>query len=236
MKLARRLTQSRAFQLGLGFAAAEWLRFTHFTSRVTVEPPDLYTTVRPHFPIIVTMWHGQHFMTPFINRGAPDKKTKVLISRHRDGEINAIAAERLGIGTIRGSGDTGGRFDLKGGVGAFKTMLDTLKAGINVALTADVPKIARVAGMGVTKLAAKSGRPVYAVAMTTSRRYVIDNWDKSVINLPFGRLVLVAEGPLYVPDSDDPDVMEQSRLEIERRLNAATARAYAIADGKEEAR
>ena len=77
MKLSRRLTQSRAFQLVLGFAAAEWLRFTHFTSRVTVEPPDLYTSVRPHFPIIVTMWHGQHFMTPFINRGAPDKKTKV---------------------------------------------------------------------------------------------------------------------------------------------------------------
>jgi len=236
MKLSRRLTHSRALQVGFGLAAAEWLRLTYLTNRAIVEPPDLYTTVRPHFPIIVTMWHGQHFMTPFINRGAPDQKTKVLISRHRDGEINAIAAERLGIGTIRGSGDTGGRFDLKGGVGAFKTMLDALKSGINVALTADVPKIARVAGMGVTKLAAKSGRPIYPVAMTTSRRYVIDNWDKSVVNLPFGRLAMVADGPLFVPDSDDPDVMEQSRLEIERRLNAATARAYAIADGKEEAR
>ncbi len=31
-----------------------------------------------------------------------------------------------------------------------------------------------------------------------------------------------------------PDVIEQHRFEIERRLNAATARAYAIVDGKEE--
>ena len=43
-------------------------------------------------------------------------RAKVLISRHRDGEINAVAAERLGIGTIRGSGTHGPDFAKKGGV------------------------------------------------------------------------------------------------------------------------
>ena len=56
----------------------------------------------------------------------PGDRGKVLISRHRDGEINAIAAERLGIETIRGSGDTGGDSTRKGGVGAFQAMLETL--------------------------------------------------------------------------------------------------------------
>jgi len=56
------------------------------------------------------------------------------------------------------------------------------------------------------------------------------------VNLPFGRVMVVVEGPIYVPDSDDSQVIEQHRLEIERRLNAATARAYAIVDGKEELR
>jgi lysophospholipid acyltransferase (LPLAT)-like uncharacterized protein len=183
------------------------------------------------------MWHGQHFLMPFVRlKGRANHKTKVLISRHYDGEFNAIVAEHLGIATIRGSGDTGGRFDLKGGVGAFKAMFDALKEGWNVALTADVPKIGRRAGEGVTKLAARSGRPIFAVAIASSRRYVMDTWDRSVVNLPFGRVMVVVEGPIYVPDSDDAEVIEQHRLQIERRLNAATARAYAIVDGKEELR
>ena len=61
-------------------------------------------------PAIIAMWHGQHFMAPFIKRQDPRHRTKVLISRHRDGEINARAAERLNIGTIRGSGAHNGEF------------------------------------------------------------------------------------------------------------------------------
>ncbi len=86
----------------------------------------------------------------------------MLVSRHRDGEINAIAAERLGIGTIRGSGNHGSGFVHKGGVAAFQAMLDALNEGYSVALSADVPKVSRVAGLGIIKLAQMSGRPIYA--------------------------------------------------------------------------
>ncbi len=142
--VTRRIVRSRAFHVAVGLAAAWWLRIVWMTNRATVMPPDVYDRIGPHLPAIITMWHGQHFLMPFVRlKSHANHKTKVLISRHYDGEFNAIAAEHLGIGTIRGSGDTGGRFDLKGGVGAFKAMLDTLKDGWNVALTADVPKIGR---------------------------------------------------------------------------------------------
>ena len=78
-------------------------------------------------PAIIAMWHGQHFMAPFIKRRDRDHRAKVLISRHRDGEINARAAERLGIGTIRGSGAHNGEFHRKGGAVAFTEMLDALE-------------------------------------------------------------------------------------------------------------
>ena len=65
--------------------------------------------------------------------------------------------------------------------------LTALKEGYNVAMTADVPKVARVAGLGVVKLAQHSGRPIYPVAMASSRRIELDNWDRSAINLPFSR-------------------------------------------------
>ena len=113
------------------------------------------------------MWHGQHFLMPFIKRNDAAHRAKVLISRHRDGEINARAAEQLGIGTIRGSGAHNGEFHRKGGAAAFTEMLDALAQGYNVALTADVPKVARVAGLGIVKLAQHSGRPIYPAAIAS---------------------------------------------------------------------
>jgi lysophospholipid acyltransferase (LPLAT)-like uncharacterized protein len=227
---SRRIARSRVVQQFIGLLAAEYLRLVWLTSRLTIEPADLYETVEPHQPLIVAMWHGQHFMVPFLSRG---HRVKVLISRHRDGEINAYAAMRLGIGTVRGSGDHGRRFDLKGGVGAFKSMLTALAEGYNMALTADVPKVARVAGLGIVKLARFSGRPIYPVAVVTSRRIALKNWDRSTVNLPFGRIVIVSADPITVPPDADDAVMEQCRLMVQQRLGEVTDRAYEIVDRKD---
>ena len=208
--------------------AASYLRLVWRTSRVTLEPPSIYD--QAEIPAIVAMWHGQHFMAPFIKRDDPRHRTKVLISRHRDGEINARAAERLNIETIRGSGAHNGGFHHKGGAVAFTEMLEALKDGYNVAMTADVPKIARVAGLGVVKLAQHSGRPIYAVAMASSRRVELDNWDRTAINLPFGRIGVVASEAIFVPPDADRDALEAARQRVESELNRVTIRAYEIAD------
>jgi lysophospholipid acyltransferase (LPLAT)-like uncharacterized protein len=167
-------------------------------------------------------------MTPFLKR--PQFLAKVLVSRHRDGDINAIIAERLHVGTVRGSGDHARRFDRKGGVAAFKAMLNALEEGYNMALTADVPKVARVAGLGVVKLAQISGRPIYPVAMATSRRIELNNWDRSAVNLPFSRGAVVVGEPIRVPAQCDSEALEAARRAVEANLNAATERAYAIVD------
>src|SRR5215472_4553530 len=226
---SRRIARSPTVQRFIGLLAAEYLRLVWRTSRLTIEPADLYKTVEPHQPVIVAMWHGQHFMVPFLSRG---HRVKVLISRHRDGEINAYAAQRLGIDTVRGSGDHGRRFDLKGGVGAFKSMLNALVEGYNMALTADVPKVARVAGLGIIKLGQFSGRPIYPVAIATSRRIVLKNWDRSTINLPLGRAAIVSSEPIIVPPNADEDMMEHCRLLVQQRLIRVHERAYEILDRK----
>src|SRR5215813_10282343 len=182
MGVLKRIARSRLVQTTAGVTAAEFLRLVWITSRTVLEPADIYERMIPNLPVILAMWHGQHFMVPFIRRGYP---AKVLVSRHRDGEMNAIAAERLGVGTIRGSGDAGGRFDLKGGVGAFQGMLTALAEGFSVASTADVPKVSRVAGIGIIKLAQLSGRAILPVAVVTSRRKVRDTGERSTINHPF---------------------------------------------------
>ena len=174
------------------------------------------------------MWHGQHFLTPFIR--PTDQPSKVLISRHRDGEINAAAVEALGLGTIRGSGAHGPDFSGKGGLFAFNAAVRALREGHSVAMTADVPKVSRVAGLGIVKLAQMSGRPIYPVAVATRRRIVLDNWDRTAINLPFSRVGIAASGPITVPHDSDNAALEVARKRLEDELNTLTKRAYQLAD------
>ena len=225
-RLIRDLLRSSLVQRVLGVLAAEYLRLVWWTNRFTYEPADIYEQVEPQMPAILVFWHGQHFMTPFI-KTRKSHRAKVLISRHRDGEFNAIAAERLGIGTIRGSGDHGSAFNRKGGVGAFREMVQALADNWNVATTADVPKRARVAGLGVIMLARESGRPIMPFAMVTSRYIRLKNWDATTINLPFGRGAVVGIDTVTVPPDADAATMERLRLQVETYLNEATRRAYA---------
>jgi lysophospholipid acyltransferase (LPLAT)-like uncharacterized protein len=212
----------------VGLGAAQYLRLVWRTNQFIVDPDDGIERMKRAQPVIMTMWHGHHFLTPFVK--PREVRAKVLISRHRDGEINAIAAERLGIETIRGSGTRTADVTKKGGVYGFKALVSTLREGINVSLTADVPTVSRAAGLGVVKIAQVSGRPIFPVAIATSRRHVLDNWDRTVIHLPFGRGAMVFGAPIHVPFDADDATLELARRAVEESLNAATARAYELVD------
>lgn len=229
MLSSRRIARARWVQKAIGVFAAEYLRLVHLTSRTITVPGDIYERAGPDLPVIIAMWHGQHFMAPFIKKAG--YKAKTLISRHRDGEMNAVAAEWLGVETIRGSGDHGTGFHRKGGVSAYFQMLEALSEGYNVALTADVPKLSRIVGPGIVRLARDSGRAIYPVAIASSRRKVLDNWDRSAVNLPFSRIAGVVGDPIRVGADAAEAELEIARLSLQTALNAATEQAYAIADG-----
>jgi lysophospholipid acyltransferase (LPLAT)-like uncharacterized protein len=233
-RLIRNGLRSSWFQRAAGFLAAEFLRLVWRTNRFSIEPLDIYAQVEPRLPAILVFWHGQHFLAPFI-KTKPSYRVKVLISLHRDGEFNAIAVQRLGIETIRGSGDHGSAFNRKGGVGAFMEMVRALGEGYNMALTADVPKRSRVAGLGVIMLARETGRPIVPFAMATSRFLRLNNWDRTTINLPFGRGAVVAGDVMVVPPDADAETMEKLRVQLEASLNQATREAYAKIGRPEEA-
>lgn len=220
------------FRWAVGRVLAHYLSFVWKTSRFVLDPPDLYARIESQLPVIIAMWHGNHFLVPFLRR--PQDRVKALISFHHDADINAIAVERLGMSVIRGSGDHDGRFDRKGGVRAFIAMRKALKEGWNVALTADVPKVAKICGKGTVMLARDSGRLILPVAVTTSRRITLSNWDRTTINLPFSRGAMVLGEAVYVPPTADEDSLEACRTAVEASLNAATARANALVDAATE--
>lgn len=230
MSFLKRLGRSARVRSAAGSFLAGYLKLVWNTGRFAFDPPNLYDYADANLPVIFAMWHGQHFLTPFVRK--PEIEAAVLISRSADGEMNAIAAEKLGIRTIRGSGDHRGQFARKGGVGAFFEMLETLKAGTTVAVTADVPKIARKAGLGIVMLAKYSGRPILPIAIATARRIDLKSWDKASINLPLSRGAVVAGKPIWVPADVDDEALEIWRQAVEDEMNRATARAYEIAEGR----
>ena len=166
-------------QHAIGTAYASYVGLVRKTTRLVVEPANIADLSRQVWPVILGMWHGQHFMAPL--GMLPGNRLAVLISRSRDGEINAVAARKLGLELIRGSGARPGRMVYKGGVTAMREMIRTLEAGMSVALTADVPKRARIAGLGIVQLAARSGRPIVPYAVAT--------WPRIDLTVDLGSLL-----------------------------------------------
>ena len=196
MEWLKRLRRTRPVQETLGFVIDRYLRLVQRSNRWVMEPPDAYEKVGPLMPVIVAMWHGQHFMIHFAKR--PQDRAASLVSRSGDGELNAIALRRVGVRAIRGSGARGRDFRSKGGVAAMREMLRALEAGEMVVLTADVPKIARVCGEGIVTLAKLSGRAIVPTAVVTSRRLDFRSWDRSSMGLPFGDGAIVIGEPIFV--------------------------------------
>lgn len=213
-------------QRAAGIALARYLRLVRRTNRFVVEPPDAQERFARVGPAIAAMWHGQHFMVPFLHR--KEMRAASLVSRSRDGELNAIALEHLGIRAIRGSGARGRDPRAKGGAEALRAMLKALEGGENVVLTADVPKIARRAGEGIVTLARLSGRPIVPVAVVTSARLSFKSWDRASMGLPFGRGAMVVGEPVFVSREADPAGQEAARREVEAGLDHVHARAFAL--------
>lgn len=228
-----RIAQTPVFLNATAATIAAGLRFINATTRVHYEPRDPVAVFTELAPMIVTAWHGQAFMLPFLRPPAFD--VDVLASRHADGEVIARTLRHLGCGVIRGSGAPNpAAMHKKGAVAGFRGMVTALAEGRSVALTADFLKNARrKVGPGIIALARMSGRPIVPTAFVSSRRRQIgSSWDRTTISLPFAHAACVIADPVWVPRDADEAEVDRKRQELEDALNAVAVRAETLADGR----
>jgi lysophospholipid acyltransferase (LPLAT)-like uncharacterized protein len=231
-KLRQPLARSNAVKHALAGAIAGAVKFIIWTNPAVAGSDDPETAAEAYSPAIAALWHGQHLLGPAVN--PRDRRLVAMFSRSADAELNALVAQRLGFGVVRGSGGRGGaQAAEKGGAKALIQLKKTLDAGSNVAMIADIPHgTPREAGLGIVTLAKISGRPIVPVAIATSRRKVLlKSWDRTTINLPFGRRAIAIGKPIHVDADAGAEAMEAKRREVTRALNEATDRAYALVDG-----
>lgn len=229
--MIKRLFRSPPVQFVLAMVLAAYMRLVKHTTKWRVEGEDI---VQPIWAggegVIGALWHSRVLMT--IAGWPMDKPPKkqfpaILISLSPDGAFISKATRMLGVGVIRGSTmnrkKTAKR---KGNIGAFRKMVEHVQNGNCLAITPDGPRGPRQrASMGAVQLAAKTGAPVLAFAWSTEKAKFFDSWDRFCLPYPFGRGVIVWEGPVHVPMDADADTLETKRQELEQLINRATQRA-----------
>jgi lysophospholipid acyltransferase (LPLAT)-like uncharacterized protein len=217
------LLRHDGFQSIASGALYQFMRMTHATQRNVSKISDPWPLVEPHIPAIIALWHGQHFMVPFMwPKGKP---VDALISKNADAEINARVLSRMGVRTVRGSGGRDERQNInRGGAKALLELRRSLAEGRSVVMIADIShRHPRQAGEGVVALARISGRPIIAAAYATSNRYVFkSSWDQATLNLPFGKRGFAVGEPIFVTPDDDTVVKQR---QVTDALNEVTTRA-----------
>jgi lysophospholipid acyltransferase (LPLAT)-like uncharacterized protein len=176
--------------------------------------------------IVACFWHGNIPLGPACRAVLKTKPRKVIISLSADGQFIAKAMERLSFGSIRGSSGRGGEADDKGGSAALREAVKFLRSGGVVAITPDGPRgpINEMAAGPVT-LAKISGAPVMLFGLCAKPAIRLKSWDRTLIPLPFGRGVVVFDGPFHVARGADDEAV---RLDWQARLCAADRAAEAL--------
>lgn len=140
-------------------------------------------------PFIFAFWHGQMLPLLWLHRG---EGVAVLVSSHRDGEIIARIAERLGFRTVRGSSNRAAARALLG-------VVRELEAGREVAVTPDGPRgPARKFASGALVAAQRVGVPIVAVGVSARRAWRLRSWDQFMIPKPFTRVTVAYSAPTLV--------------------------------------
>ncbi|NOZ31927.1 MAG: DUF374 domain-containing protein [Alphaproteobacteria bacterium] len=205
------------------------IRTTVASSKVIFDPPEARARLAGDGALIFVSWHGQG--SPALKLLAPDpEKVALLTSPHRDGLIMASAARSLGLTIIEGAGATRKGNRAGGGAMALRKMIRMVNSGGSLMLTADIPPVrGRHVSDGVPMISRMTGRPIMPLAVSSSRRITLKNWDRMQINLPFSRLVVAMGEPIYVPAGEKDLTKYSARLG--QALDECLERAKRLADG-----
>jgi lysophospholipid acyltransferase (LPLAT)-like uncharacterized protein len=184
------------------------------TLRYEIENLEALRAARRGSPdgrVIYCCWHGTLLPLLYLAR---DRGLRIVVSRHRDGEVAARAAERLGCRTVRGSTGRGGVAALLGAMRG--------EEPCDLALTPDGPRGPRGHFQaGAVFLAARTGLPLVLVGCDADRAWRFASWDRFLLPAPFARVRLVLAEPLFVPDHAGDEARESLRVRAEEALARA---------------
>ncbi len=138
-------------------------------------------------PVIVTTWHCGLLPVLYFFQG---NKGVLMVSGSKDGEWIDKIVRRWGYTTVRGSSGRGGHR-------AARKIIQYLKKGYHGGLIADGSRgPARKVQKGVVFIAAKTQIPLLPIGIAATPSVKLPTWDKTIIPLPFARIVIAVGNPV----------------------------------------
>jgi lipopolysaccharide heptosyltransferase II len=174
----------------------------------TLRKTSLNDSFHYYKPAIYSFWHGNEFPMLMSNQ---KKKIVIMVSLSKDGELLSQILQNFGYFTIRGSSS-------KGGKRALMEIIKYASKGHAVAFAADGPKGPyHKLKSGVIYAAQKTGMPIIPISCSPKNKIIINkSWDKTIVPMPFSKMVQIYGDPIYVNSSD---IINDKRVLVEKSLN-----------------
>jgi len=193
------LLRSRPVRSLLPWLMGRYLWLILHTNRWTLDGAENFAPHGAGAPAVFSFWHECLPLMPALamlaRRMTGYRRAPIytLVSKHRDGQIIGAVVRQFGIETVAGSSS-------RGGAAGLRQLRRLLLDGGMIGITPDGPRgPRRQAAQGVAQLAALAGVPILPCAAGTSRRIVLNTWDRMALPLPFGRGVVVCGSSITVP-------------------------------------
>ena len=171
---------------------------------------------------IYSFWHDQLLMCPLTWQS--NSSIKVLISKHRDGDIIAQLISNLGFEAIRGSTHKTNKIKNKGGLLSARKMIKSLKNGISIGISPDGPKGPRhKVSEGILSISRLSKSVILPVGIGFKKKWVLNTWDKFIIPKPFNEITVVWGDPISAITYEKN--IHQFKIKLESKMNNLTAQA-----------
>lgn len=212
MRFFKKLLKNPFIIRSLAFLISGYIRFVFKTSKWKwINQTVNDKLISEKTPWIICFWHNRLLMMS-MNWIGPQNKMHMLISAHRDGLLIAETMKHFDILTVSGS-------STKGGMQALRHLIRLLKKGDCIGITPDGPKGPRFKSRGgVVQLAKLSGYPIVPMSYSTTRRKILNSWDRFVFALPFSKGIFITGDPIYVSPSATEEETQEALLKVETAL------------------
>lgn len=204
------ITRKKSFLLTLSTLLCVLLHKTYRYRFLNAENKVEAETAHPHKSFVIASWHQNCFagILAHANQGIA-----LLVSRSLDGEIVSRLAKFIGLKTVRGSSN-------KGGKEALEVLIDQTHDGLQSAFTVDGPKgpIYQIK-RGIFSLAAETGAPILPMIAVGARYWTLHKaWDKFRIPKPFTKVSVLYGRPFHVTRDELLDDFEGLKARLTKEL------------------
>ena len=210
-----------------------YMRFVWMTSKIEDGTDPLLDDALKYHPhkSVSLMWHQDVFMVAWAYRRFYGT---TIASKGDFGDIISKMLAKCNYTTFRGGTSKG----KKRGVKVLDEFIEHLEKQDHFAVGITVDGSSGPAyrvKTGTIVMAMKTGVPVFVTRIWAKRRILMPTWDRTMIPLPFNRIVINFQGPFLPPENlEDKEVFDKFHQNMENNLLDATYDTFLKVDGKSD--